>query len=180
VARSRAANRLKRRRSISVGGPFQDARASLCLYAKRIDLDRLTKEIGCAPSRAQNAGDVPPGLRVPVRIGLWSLKAPRSLRFEAQVKYLLDKTTSSARTWQRLRQKHDVQLRCAVFLRSWSEGADLPRQLIEELGRRHWSLSLTAYSAGGEEIVKDLFRIRRKLSNGVRSVSSRLRSGTAV
>jgi hypothetical protein len=102
------------------------------------------------------------------------------LRFEAQVKYLLDKTTGSARTWQKLRQKHDFQLRCAVYLRSWSEGADLPHQLIEELGRRHWSLSLAAYSAGGEEIVNDFLKIRRKLSNGRRSKSSRHRPRPAV
>jgi len=180
VAQIRLAERLKRRRFISVGGPFQDARASLCLYAKRIDLDRITKEIGCAPSRAHKAGEIPPRCRVPSPIGLWSLGAPRSLGLEAQVKYLLRKTTRSSKTWQRLRQKHDVQLRCAVYLRSWSEGVDLSRQLIEELGRRHWSFTLAAYSAGGEEIVKDFLRIRRKLSNGRRRKSTRQKSRTAV
>src|SRR5262249_22152377 len=160
--------------------PFQDARASLCIHAQRIDLERLTKDIGCAPSRAQVRGEVIPGRSVPARIGLWSLEAPCSLRLDAQLKYLLDKTTASAGKWRRLRQAHDVQVRCSVFLRSWSEGVDLARQLIEELGRRHWSLGFTAYSAGGDEIVRDFLKIRRRRSKGQDRKSTRQRSRLAV
>ena len=161
MARKARIQRLRGRRVISVGGPFQDAVVSLCVYARRIDIDRLTLDIGCQPSSSQTRGQVTPGRRVPAPIGLWCLDAPPRLRLEAQLKYLLDKTTPRESTWRRIRRAHDVQLRCAVFLRSWTEGGHFSRELVQELGRRRWSLSLTAYSAGGDKIVDGFLRRRR-------------------
>ena len=135
-----------------LGGAIGDSLVELVLYAADIDLGAVTAALGCSPSSALTRGQQV-GRRPPAPIGHWSLEAPRDLRFEEKVAFLLSATTPDPQVWQRLSQAHSVQLRCAAFLGSWSEGFALPAAVIAELGARGWSFSLAMYSAEGEEIL---------------------------
>lgn len=137
---------------ISVGGPAADSRASLCIYAPDIDLEQVTALVGCAPSEAHRRGEVV-GKRPPAPVGLWSLEAPTELSFEEKLKYLVEQTTSDRAAWTILGASHTVQIRCALFLHSWTEGFDLPAVLVAEIGLRGWAFTMAAYSADGDEIV---------------------------
>src|SRR5512144_129711 len=105
--------RLKASKSINTGGDLNDSMVNLCLYSARIDVARLTETIGCAPTHAQEKGELrrAPHGRGPAPIGLWCLEAPDSLRFEEKIGYLLDATSDRASTWRRLAKTHSVELR---------------------------------------------------------------------
>ena len=134
------------------GGAVRDSLVELVLYATDIDLDAITAAVGCLPSSALLRGQQV-GRRPPAPIGHWSLEAPNDLRFEEKVVFLLSATTADPHTWQQLAQAHKVQLSCAVFLSSWTEGIELPAAVVADLGRRQWALSLAMYSAEGEEVL---------------------------
>jgi len=138
-------------KSISVGGPVTDSTATLCLYANDIDLDAISSRLGVKPTNGVKRGEVV-GNRRPASIGLWSLEAPENLPFEEKLRYLLGVTAKETSTWDSLSLTHTIQLRCAFFLHSWTEGFDLPADVVAEIGNRHWAFSLAAYSAEGDEI----------------------------
>ncbi len=156
--------RLAKAKTINSGGDLNDSKVSLCVYSPSIDLAKVTSLLGCAPTHAHEKGQFPrPKATMPSPIGLWALDAPTNLRFEEKIQYLLAATTKQIRTWNRLVTGHDVQLRCAIFLHSWSEGFDLPAETVAEVGKRGWKFSLAAYSAEGDEIVDAfLSKARRK------------------
>lgn len=145
--------RLKGAKALSVGGGVNDSTASLCIYSSSIDLRRLTTQVGCEPTHAHRKGEAPVPGGSPSRVGLWAVDAPGRLRFDKKIRYLLDVTTSDLKTWRRLAKRHDVQLRCTIFLHSWNEGFELPADTVAEMGARLWKFGLSAYSAEGDEIV---------------------------
>lgn len=145
-------DRLKNAKSLHVGGPAADSKATLCLYAEDIDIESISTSLGCKPTEAHRRGDVI-GRRKPASIGLWSLDAPRDLSFEDKLEYLIKTTSSEHGTWDTLAVTNKIQLRCAMFLHSWTEGFDIPAELIAEIGRRHWQVAFSIYSAEGNEVV---------------------------
>jgi len=145
-------DKIKDAKAINVGGPVVDSKATLCLYAKDIDLDTITFQLGIRPTEGVRRGEII-GRRQPPKVGHWFLEAPEELSFEEQIQYLLESTTSKHSVWTSLATKHDIQLRCAVYLHSWTEGFELPANVVAEIGARHWQFSLAIYSAEGEEIV---------------------------
>ncbi|MCI0579592.1 MAG: DUF4279 domain-containing protein [Chloroflexi bacterium] len=141
---------------ISVGGAPSDSKATLCIYADDIDLVALTNSIGRQPTKARRKGETDverPKIR-PAPIGQWFLEAPKGLPFTEKIEFLLEATESNPEVWRQLRQSHDIQLRCAIFLHSWTEGFSFPPEIIAELANRYWEFSLSMYSAEGDEIVE--------------------------
>jgi hypothetical protein len=149
----RLRTKLKATKSIQAGGDLTDSMASLCIYSTTIDVTALTKTLSCEPTYGYKTGEPIPQSGKPARVGLWTLKAPDHLRFEEKIRYLLDATTSDPAAWRSIARTHDVRLRCATFLHSWSGGFDLPATMVAAIGRRLWQFGLTAYSADGDEIV---------------------------
>ena len=140
-------------KTISVGGDVTDSIASLQIYSPTIDIVALTKALGCAPTEAHKKNDPAARGKSRATVNLWRLEAPDHLSLAEKIRYLVDATTSDLSTWHRIAATHRVELRCAIFLHSWSEGFDLPSTLVAELGSRLWQFGLTAYSAEGDEIV---------------------------
>ena len=139
--------------SLSLSGPGFESTASLVLYAPDIDLEVVTAAVGSAPTSAHRRGHQI-GDRRPAPTGVWSLEAPSALPFDEKVRFLLAATTPDVSRWQRLSQTHDIQLRCAIFLRSWTDGFVLPAALAVDIGSRHWAFSRAMYSAEGEEVIE--------------------------
>jgi hypothetical protein len=145
-------SKMKQKGRISVGGLISDSTAGLFLYANAIDLDALSSVLGVQPTECIRRGEVV-GKRKPAPVGYWNLEAPADLPFEEKLSYLLGSTTNDASTWDSLSRIHDIQLRCAFFLHSWTEGVELPADIIKEIGKRHWKFGLSVYSAEGDEII---------------------------
>lgn len=143
---------MKQKGRISVGGSIADSIAGLFMYANDIDLDAISSALGVQPTEGIRRGEVV-GKRKPAPVGHWSLEAPADLSFEKKLSYLLGSTTNDASTWDSLSRIHDIQLRCAFFLHSWTEGVELPADVIAEIGKRHWKFGLSVYSAEGNEII---------------------------
>jgi hypothetical protein len=145
-------SKMKQKGRISVGGSIVDSTACLFLYANDIDLDAISSVLGVQPTESVKRGEII-GKRKPAPVGYWSLEAPEDLPFEEKLSYLLGSTTNEASTWDSLYRIHDIQLRGAFFLRSWTEGVELPADVIAEIGKRHWKFGLSVYSAEADEII---------------------------
>jgi hypothetical protein len=153
-------NQIRKASTIAVGGDVSDSSASLCIYSQDIDLDAVTRMVGCNPTKSHVRGDLPkPRSRFPAKTRLWSLDAPPELSFEDKIQFLISGTTNRIANWKSLAPTHNIQLRCAIFLHSWTEGFDLESSVMFEIGRRGWKFGLTLYSAEGEEVV-DAFLAR--------------------
>jgi hypothetical protein len=131
---------------INVGGPVVASKANLCIYAEDIDLAGLTEQIGCRPTSARRKGEKDPKrpLIRPAVIGMWILEAPKELSFPDKIEFLLQGTTADLEVWREIGRACDVQLRCAVFLNSWTEGFDLSPDTLGDIGNRGWGV-LTVY-----------------------------------
>lgn len=143
--------------ALSVGGPVLDSKVSLCIYKDDIDIEGLTAMLGVSPTTSRRRGDIV-GKRRPVPLGRWELEPPDGLDFEGKLAYLTDTTPTNPKVWDAIIQEHSIQLRCAVFLSSWTESFDLSEEWIAEAGRRHWNFSLSMYSADGNEILDAFLR----------------------
>ncbi|MCI0405072.1 MAG: DUF4279 domain-containing protein [candidate division Zixibacteria bacterium] len=123
---------------LTFGGPVPDSMVSLCIYADDIDLAALTERIGCRPTRARRKGEKDPERpRIrPAQIGQWILEAPKELSFPDKTAFLLQATVADVEVWREIGQTHNIQLRCAVFLHSWTEGFDLSPETLGEIGNR--------------------------------------------
>ena len=147
------ATKIGKAKALAVGGPVADSEVSLCLYADAIDLESISSLLGAKPTQAVRRGDVI-GRRRPARIGIWSLDAPKELTFEEKIEHLLRSTTKKRSTWDALAASHSIQLRCVLYLHSWTEGFDLPADILADIGGRHWQFGLAVYSAEGDEILE--------------------------
>jgi hypothetical protein len=152
-------DRLADAEALDVGGTPTDSQATLCIHADDLDPDFVTKIVKCSPTKARRKGDRygdRPKIR-PAPIGQWFLEAPDDLSFVDKIEFLLNSTTDAEDEWRRLADSHSLELRAAVFLRSWTEGFELSSDTLARISRRKWSFSLSMYSAEGEEIVDAFF-----------------------
>ncbi len=148
--------RLRSAKAINSGGALNDSKVSLSLYSEHINIAALTALLGCEPTHSQVKGQIrrPPHGKGPAKLGHWFLDAPKPLRFEQKVRYLLDATPSSSATWRLIARNHDVQLRCAVFMHCFNEGFELPPQTVAEIGKRKWKFLVDIYGAEGSEVLE--------------------------
>jgi len=148
--------RLQNAKVIHVGCSPSDSMATLCIYGDELDPEALTKLIGCEPTKARRKGekDEKRPKIAPALVGHWFLEAPDNLSFEEMVKFLLQSTEADSQIWQEVSKLHSIELRCAIFLRSWTEGFSFSPEILLEIGKRKWEFSLSMYSAEGDEIVE--------------------------
>lgn len=145
--------RLAHADAFHVGGSPTDSQATLCIYADDLEPVVVTASINCTPSMARRKGECypqRPKIR-PAPVGQWFLEAPDELSFNEKIRFLLDATCSDGNIWQKLAESHRLELRAAIFLRSWTEGFELSNSTLAEIALRKWSFSLSMYSADGEE-----------------------------
>ena len=152
--------RLSEAEYVNVGGSPNNSRVTLGIYAADLEPDFVSRLVGCAPTGARRLGERDPARprSAPAFIGNWLLAAPRELPFRDQIQFLLDATTAEEASWLQLASSHQLQLRAAIFLQSWTEGFELPAEMVMNLAKRRWMFSLAMYSADGDEIVDAFLR----------------------
>jgi hypothetical protein len=127
--------------------------ASLNLYTDDIDIETLSRILGCNPTEAHKRGYKINPHSPPAKIGRWSLDAPSEMKLPDKLTYLLKSTTNDQDVWDKLSLTHSIQIRCAVFLHSWTDGFVISSEIITEMGKRHWLFGISVYSAEGNEIL---------------------------
>ncbi|MBX3179043.1 MAG: DUF4279 domain-containing protein [Candidatus Hydrogenedentes bacterium] len=149
-------DRLTQASAIQVGGAPADSKATLCIYADALDPDFVSETVARRPTSARRKGerDARRPSIPPATVGQWFLEAPDPLPFVEKIQFLLDATTDLEGNWRTLAESHRLELRTAIFLRSWTEGFELSSDVLAEIARRHWHFSLSMYSADGDEIVE--------------------------
>ena len=100
-------DKIKDAKAINVGGPVVDSTATLCIYAKDIDLNTITFQLGIRPTEGVRRGEII-GRRRPLKVGHWFLEAPEELSFEKKIQYLLRSTTTKHSVWTSLAAEHDT------------------------------------------------------------------------
>ena len=135
---------------ISIGGPIDEARPSLCVYSDTLDPEQVTQLLGCLPTRSHRKDEVigTRGNRAPT--GAWILEpdTPRTNELEPQIASLLTRVTPDDRAWDKLIKDHRVVVSCMLSLREWSRGFSLSPQLLEKMATRGISLDCTIYYIG--------------------------------
>jgi hypothetical protein len=63
---------------LAVGGDIIDSNVSLCIYALDIDIEAISNELKCQPTKAHKRGYKKNEKSVPARNGLWMLDAPKA------------------------------------------------------------------------------------------------------
>jgi hypothetical protein len=152
--------RLVNAKEFNVGGSPTDSKATLCIYSDELDPEFISRTVKCSPTTARRKGERDPErpkIR-PAPIGQWFLEAPDELPFLEKIQFLLNSTTDAENEWRTLAASHHLELRGAIFLRSWSEGFELANDTVADISRRKWSISLSMYSAEGEEILDAFLR----------------------
>lgn len=155
--------RLAKADSLDVGGSPADTLATLCIYADDLDPEFVSATVKCPPTRTRRKGErCPDRPKIPpAPVGQWFLEAPDDLPFIERIRFLLDSTASAESVWRTLAESHRLELRTAIFLKSWTEGFELSSNMLAEIANRQWSFFLSMYSAEGEEIL-DAFLGRAK------------------
>ena len=154
-------DRLENVEYINLDAPDTKTNASLCLYSHDIDIKLISNSVECEPTESHRRGDIVEyqkrdgtiKRRSPASTGLWCLRAPGNLTFTDKLTFLLGKTTASHNIWDDLVSSHIIQLRCSLFLHSWTDGFDIPASVMSEIGLRHWKFIFSMYSAEGDEIL---------------------------
>jgi hypothetical protein len=147
--------RLEEAQAFSLDGDVGDCDATLCIYADDLDPESVTRLVGCEPTRSRRKGERDPARPkiLPARVGQWFLEAPRELAIADKIDFLLNSTTDDLTAWSRLAETHDLQLRIAIYLHSWNEEAYVLNPTLARVAERGWWLSLSIYSAEGNEIL---------------------------
>jgi hypothetical protein len=156
--------RLSKAKELHVGGDVIDCMANLCMYAEELDIQALSSLLGCNPTEAHRKGDVIKK-RPPASIGLWCLESPENLLLPEKISFLIKNTTSDKNAWDKIASTHDIQLRCSLFLHSWTEGFEIPANMIAEVGSRHWKFGMSIYSAEGEEILEAFLKGNKEIKS---------------
>jgi hypothetical protein len=157
--------RLNNTEYLNLEAPDTETKASLCIYSENIDIQAISALLGCNPTHSHKRGEKVKPHSPPSKTGLWLLDAPDGLYFPDKLTYLIETTTSNHDVWDKLASLHRIELSCAVFLRSWTDGFTFPAELMEEIGRRHWQFGISVYSAEGDEIVDAFLKPKNKTSD---------------
>ncbi len=150
--------------TITIGGPIDEVRVSLCLYGDDLAPDEVTGLLGCEPTQAARKGEplikksrcrirtLPSQQRVPSsrkprisRIGVWILSGEWSATdIEEQVSALLQRVSDDLAVWNQL-SRYRLKITCGLSLRAWNRGLELSSELLQQLAARHLGLSFDIY-----------------------------------
>jgi len=136
-----------------VGGLVDETWASLALYGEDLDPEDVTRTLGVQPTKAFRRGERPRPRMRPLAHGLWSLGAEAAAPTSPDqlIQAVLASTAATPDAWASLRSRFDVQLRLAIWTRSWNRGFALETATLAALAARGASLQVSVYADSGDE-----------------------------
>jgi hypothetical protein len=135
------------------GGPPDELRAWLCLYAEHLVPEVVSQRLGCAPTCAHRKGDRRGDRGRPFEKGAWILtveaRAPASP--DGLVRALLGRFPADSAFWAELRRDYDIRITFGVHTSGWNRGFDLSSESMDLLARTGASVGFDLYSYGEDE-----------------------------
>ena len=146
-------------RFITVGGPIDEASASLCLYGDDLDPEEVSSVLAMTPTHAHRKGDrirsrSPDAPKdATYKTGAWILKirgkAPQDP--QALTLALLDQLPQDESLWAELAGRFDVRLGYGLHMEAWNRGFDLSQELVARIAGLRAVISFDIYANLDEE-----------------------------
>jgi Domain of unknown function (DUF4279) len=122
-------------RSISIGGPIDSAKASLCIHGEDLDPDEITRILGLAPTHSHRRGDRRRPKSPPAPMGFWGYEvdsadldqAADATRAPADLSLgrLLDRLPSDPALWAGLAQQYQMRIFFCIAFEGYNKGFGL-------------------------------------------------------
>jgi hypothetical protein len=115
-------------REITIGGPVDDASASLCVYGEELDPEEITRILGVAPTRSHRRGDRLSPEGPPFRTGAWLCEVKSAAvpdPPDEALGRLLDRLPSDPTFWRRLTQQYEIRIFFRIGFEGWNKGFTL-------------------------------------------------------
>ena len=137
-------------RGISVGGPVDDAAASLCIYGDELDPDQITRLLGLSPTHSHRRGDRLRPDGPPFRTGAWLYKVDSDVAPDAPelaLRHLLDRLPSDRVLWTQLGQRYDIRISFRIGFGGWNKGFALSARNIQRVAALGVCLDFDLYAS---------------------------------
>ena len=122
------------RRSISIGGPIDDASVSLGIYGDDLDPEEITRILGLSPTSSHRRGDRMRPDGAPFQTGAWGYQVASDDAPEAAdlvLGRLLDRLPSDPALWTGLGQQYDIRIFFCIGFEGWNKGFCLSARNIQ-------------------------------------------------
>jgi len=147
----------------TVGGPVDETRVTLALYAEDLDPDQVSSRLGCAPTKSHKRGDVRPQSErarsagampsPPARQGAWFLTvegvAPQGP--DELITLLLSRFPNHVEFWAPLARDYKVQVRVGIHTSGWYRGFHLQPETVALVAITTANLGFDLYFYGEED-----------------------------
>jgi hypothetical protein len=122
---------------IGVGGLVDVSRVCIGIYGDALDPERLTRQLGLAPTRSHRNGDPIESARVPntYKTGAWVLDLgdAEGQDPEDAILHLLQWLPEDVAVWRELTASFDVRIGLSLVLKEWNRGFSLSPIVMEKL-----------------------------------------------
>ena len=129
---------------------IEDSTASLSFFGQDLDVDEITRLLGCAPTSVRRRGSPYSQSHPEVlsRFSAWHLESalPRSETLETQIGSLLDQLPDDLQMWHELTARYDARAFCGIFMEVWNEGFSLTPKLMQRLAERGLRVEFDIYA----------------------------------
>ena len=137
-------------RGISVGGPVDDATASLCICGDELDPNQITQLLGLSPTRSHRRGDrlSPDGRSFGT--GAWLYQVDSDVAPDAPelaLGHLLDRLPSDRALWTELGQRYDIRISFCIGFEGWNKGFTLSARNIQRTAALGVRLDFDLYAS---------------------------------
>ncbi|MEO6524998.1 MAG: DUF4279 domain-containing protein [Gemmatimonadaceae bacterium] len=124
-------------------------RVALRIRGDALDPERLTQQLGVAPSFSARKGEVTVwrGRERLHPTGVWTfrLEASPGTELGDAVAHVLAALPENAALWEEITSAFDADLFCGVFLEDDNQSTVIPPEVMSALGRRGLALSLDLF-----------------------------------
>jgi hypothetical protein len=121
---------------IRVGGPIDETRVSLCVYAYDLDSSEVTTLLGLTPSSSHKRGDrISPRHETTYKEGAWILEYRAAQRHgpEDAIADLIAMLPSDVAFWEDFTKAYRVKLSLSLTLYEWNRGFSLSPAIQKRL-----------------------------------------------
>jgi uncharacterized protein YchJ len=121
--------------------------AGLRIFSDTIDLDAITRTLGCEPTTSHVKGQVRYKTTL-WKTGAWILNASdtQPANLDAQVAEILGRVSSDLKVWSALSGEHSIDLFCGFFMDRGNEDLVISAETMKLLSERGIELEFSIYA----------------------------------
>lgn len=138
---------------VKTGGPPDLTSVVLALYAEDLDPDIVSRELGCAPTRAHRKGDRRGPRSPPFSTGAWLLELSGEGPIDPDVLLsdLLGRFPRDSAFWAKLRASYRVRVLVALHIERWNRGFELSPRTVAMVSATGAEFGFDLYFYAGDD-----------------------------